>query len=119
MALRIRLGVSGVSLISTPSGRSASLIALAIIPGLLVSADFTDYNDGERGGKVKVRAKIEERSKYLLAITELPYGVTTESLIESILLPETVMVPPDGRSRPAMRFKSVDLPEPDGPISAS
>jgi topoisomerase-4 subunit A len=34
---------------------------------------------------VKVRAKIEERSKYLLAITELPYGVTTESLIESIL----------------------------------
>ena len=49
------------------------------------AADFTDYNDGERGGKVKVRAKIEERSKYLLAITELPYGVTTESLIESIL----------------------------------
>ncbi|MEP6669163.1 MAG: DNA gyrase subunit A, partial [Chthoniobacter sp.] len=43
------------------------------------------YNDGERGGKVKVRATIEERSKYLLAITALPYGVTTESLIESIL----------------------------------
>jgi topoisomerase-4 subunit A len=49
------------------------------------TADFSDYNDGERGGKVKVRAKIEERSKYVLAITELPYGVTTESLIESIL----------------------------------
>ncbi|HEY2342181.1 MAG TPA: DNA gyrase subunit A, partial [Chthoniobacteraceae bacterium] len=49
------------------------------------SADFTDYNDGERGGKVKVRAKIEERSKYLLAVTELPFGVTTETLIESIL----------------------------------
>ena len=49
------------------------------------TADFSEYNDGERGGKVKVRAKIEERSKYLLAITELPYGVTTESLIESIL----------------------------------
>jgi len=49
------------------------------------TADFAEYNDGERGGKVKVRAKIEERSKYLLAITELPYGVTTESLIESIL----------------------------------
>jgi topoisomerase-4 subunit A len=48
-------------------------------------ADFADYNDGERGGKVKVRAKIEARSKYLLAITELPYGATTESLIESIL----------------------------------
>ncbi|MBI2814065.1 MAG: DNA gyrase/topoisomerase IV subunit A [Opitutae bacterium] len=49
------------------------------------TADFAEYNDGERGGKVKVRARIEERSKYLLAITELPYGVTTESLIESIL----------------------------------
>ena len=49
------------------------------------TADFAEYNDGERGGKVKVRAKIEERSKYLLAITELPYGVTTESLIESVL----------------------------------
>ncbi|GAB1490003.1 hypothetical protein MASR2M8_24600 [Opitutaceae bacterium] len=48
-------------------------------------ADFKEYNDGERGGKVKVRAKIETRSKYLLAITELPYGTTTESLIESIL----------------------------------
>ena len=48
-------------------------------------ADFSEYNDGERGGKVKVRAKIETRSKYLLAITELPYGVTTSSLIESIL----------------------------------
>src|SRR4051812_33819773 len=49
------------------------------------TADFSAYNDGERGGKVKVRATIEERSKYLLAITELPYGMTTESLIESIL----------------------------------
>jgi len=49
------------------------------------TADFADYNDGERGGKVKVRATIEERSKYLLAVTALPYGVTTESLIESIL----------------------------------
>jgi topoisomerase-4 subunit A len=49
------------------------------------TADFSDYNDGERGGRVKVRAKIEERSKYLLAITELPFGVTTTSLIESIL----------------------------------
>ena len=48
-------------------------------------ADFSEYNDGERGGKVKVRAKIEIRSKYLLAIKELPYGTTTTSLIESIL----------------------------------
>jgi topoisomerase-4 subunit A len=48
-------------------------------------ADFSEYNDGERGGKVKIRAKIEQRSKYLLAITELPFGTTTETLIESIL----------------------------------
>jgi topoisomerase-4 subunit A len=48
-------------------------------------ADFSEYNDGERGGKVKVRARIEVRSKYLLAITEIPHGTTTESLIESIL----------------------------------
>ena len=48
-------------------------------------ADFSEYNDGERGGKVKVRARIEVRSKQQLAITELPYGMTTESLIESIL----------------------------------
>lgn len=48
-------------------------------------ADFSEYNDGERGGKVKIRATIEQRSKYLLAITELPFGLTTEALIESIL----------------------------------
>ena len=48
-------------------------------------ADFADYNDGERGAKVKVRAKMEARGKYQIAITELPYGVTTTSLIESIL----------------------------------
>ena len=49
------------------------------------TADFSEYNDGERGGKVKVRATIEEHSKYLLAVTELPFGVTNTSLIESIL----------------------------------
>ena len=48
-------------------------------------ADFSEYNDGERGGKVKVRAKIEVRSKQILAITELPFGTNTETLIESIL----------------------------------
>src|SRR5271157_794247 len=48
-------------------------------------ADFTEYSDGERGGKMKIRARIEQRSKLLLAITELPYSTTTESVIESIL----------------------------------
>jgi topoisomerase-4 subunit A len=49
------------------------------------TADFSAYNDGERGGKVKVRATIELHSKTLLAVTELPFGVTTTSLIESVL----------------------------------
>lgn len=49
------------------------------------TADFSEYNDGERGGKVKVRAKIEVRSKSLLAVTELPFGITTTALIDSIL----------------------------------
>ena len=49
------------------------------------SADFTDYLQGQRGGKVRVRATIETRSKYLLAITEIPFGTTTHSLIESII----------------------------------
>ena len=48
-------------------------------------ADFSEYNDGERGSKVKIRAKIEVRNRLLLAITELPFGTTTESVIDSIL----------------------------------
>lgn len=47
--------------------------------------DVSDYNAGKRGGKIRVRAKIEQRDKSTLAITELPYGVTTDSLIDSIL----------------------------------
>ncbi len=48
-------------------------------------ADFSRYNDGKRGGQVKVRAKIEKYDKGTLAITEIPYGKTTNSLIDSIL----------------------------------
>ena len=48
-------------------------------------ADVSEYNNGKRGGRVKVRAKIEVRKKNLLAITQLPYGKTTTSLIDSIL----------------------------------
>ena len=48
-------------------------------------ADFSNYNDGNRGGKVRVRAKIEEIDKNTLQITELPYNVTTTSLIDSII----------------------------------
>ena len=48
-------------------------------------ADFTNYNDGLRGGKVRVRAKISQHDKNTLAITEIPYSTTTSSLIDSIL----------------------------------
>ncbi len=48
-------------------------------------ADFTRYNDGLRGGQIRVRAKISKIDKKTLAITELPYGKTTTSLIESII----------------------------------
>ncbi|GAA4243656.1 DNA gyrase/topoisomerase IV subunit A [Winogradskyella damuponensis] len=48
-------------------------------------ADFTNYNDGLRGGKVRVRAQISQRDKNTLVITEIPYGTTTSSLIDSIL----------------------------------
>lgn len=47
--------------------------------------DVADYNGGERGGKVKVRAKIESADKKSLRITEIPFGTTTSSLIDSIL----------------------------------
>ncbi|WPJ96013.1 DNA gyrase/topoisomerase IV subunit A [Coraliomargarita algicola] len=48
-------------------------------------ADVSEYNNGKRGGRVKVRARIEARKKNLLAITELPFGKTTTSLIDSII----------------------------------
>jgi topoisomerase-4 subunit A len=48
-------------------------------------ADFSEYNEGQRGGKVRVRAKIEEQDKKTLIIREIPFGTTTTSLIESII----------------------------------
>lgn len=47
--------------------------------------DVSDYQDGRRGGRVKVRATLVEKDKNTLLITDVPYGVTTGSLIESIL----------------------------------
>lgn len=47
--------------------------------------DVTKYNDGERGGSVKVRAKINKVDNKTLVITEVPYGKTTSTVIESIL----------------------------------
>jgi len=48
-------------------------------------ADCSAYNEGQRGGKVRVRAKIVERDKKTLAITEIPYSTTTGGLIDSII----------------------------------
>ena len=48
-------------------------------------ADFTNYNDGNRGGKVRVRAKISQLDKNTLIITEIPFSTTTSTLIDSIL----------------------------------
>jgi len=47
-------------------------------------ADCANYNDGARGGKVKVRARINKVDNKTLAITEIPFGLNTEKLIESI-----------------------------------
>ncbi len=47
--------------------------------------DVSKYNDGQRGGVVKVRAKIEKLDKKTLIVKEIPYGKTTISLIESII----------------------------------
>ena len=48
-------------------------------------ADISNYNDGLRGGKVRVRAKINQLDKTTLVINEVPFGNTTQSLIDSIL----------------------------------
>ena len=48
-------------------------------------ADFSNYNDGLRGGKVRVRAKIKKLDNKTLVVHEIPFGTTTGSLIESII----------------------------------
>ncbi len=57
-----------------------------IYPDFMTGGSITvnDYQGGQRGGKVKVRAKIEKADKHIILIKELPYGVTTVSLAESI-----------------------------------
>ena len=48
-------------------------------------ADFSKYNEGLRGGRIRVRAVIEKRDRKTLVIKEIPYGTNTTSLIDSIL----------------------------------
>lgn len=61
--------------------------SFTIVPDFLTggTADFSNYNEGKRGGKVRVRAKISQLDKKTLVITEIPFGTTTTSLIDSIL----------------------------------
>ena len=58
-----------------------------LLPDFLTGGkiDATDYNDGKRGGKVRVRATIIESDSKTLLIKDIPYGTTTTSLIESIV----------------------------------
>ena len=61
--------------------------------------DVTRYNDGLRGGTVKVRAKISKIDKRTLAITEIPFSTTTESLKDSIV---------KARDKGKIKIKKVD-----------
>ncbi len=63
-------------------GRSFKIVPDFLTGGI---ADVTNYNDGKRGGKVRVRAKIHQKDKSTLVINEIPFGSTTTSLIDSIL----------------------------------
>ena len=63
-------------------GKKASIFPDFITGGI---ADFSDYKDGLRGGKIKIRARIKELNSKTLIISEIPFGTTTGSLIDSIL----------------------------------
>jgi topoisomerase-4 subunit A len=63
-------------------GKSVTLYPDFLTGGMV---DITNYNDGRRGGKVRVRARIEEEDKKMLLIKDIPYGTTTTSVIDSII----------------------------------
>jgi topoisomerase-4 subunit A len=48
-------------------------------------ADFSKYNEGLRGGRIRIRARIDKKDRKTLVITEVPFGTTTTSVIDSIL----------------------------------
>ncbi|MFN5236039.1 MAG: DNA gyrase/topoisomerase IV subunit A, partial [Bacteroidota bacterium] len=68
--------------IAALKGRKSDLVPDFPTGGLI---DAANYNGGARGGKVRVRARIKELDKKTLQISEIPFGVTTGDLIESIL----------------------------------
>ncbi|HEY4800282.1 MAG TPA: DNA gyrase/topoisomerase IV subunit A, partial [Bacteroidia bacterium] len=68
--------------ISILQGRNKKIYPDFVTGGM---ADFADYNDGKRGGKIRLRAKISQLDKKTLVINEIPFGTTTTSLIDSII----------------------------------
>ncbi|MHA6698075.1 DNA gyrase/topoisomerase IV subunit A [Chryseobacterium sp. A301] len=68
--------------ISYLKGKSFQVFPDFITGGML---DVSEYNDGERGGKVRARARIVHKEKNILSITELPYSKNTSDLIDSIV----------------------------------
>jgi topoisomerase-4 subunit A len=63
-------------------GRKAVIYPDFVTGGI---ADFSDYKDGLRGGKVKIRARVKELNSKTLIISEIPFGTTTGTLIDSII----------------------------------
>lgn len=63
-------------------GRKAQIFPDFVTGGI---ADFSDYKDGVRGGKIKIRARIKELNSKTLVISEIPFSTTTGSLIDSII----------------------------------
>ena len=63
-------------------GRKFELYPDFMMGGMI---DVANYNDGKRGGKLRVRAKIEELDKKTLLIKDIPFGTTTTSVMESIV----------------------------------
>ncbi len=64
------------------NNKKVELLPDFLTGGLL---DASNYNDGLRGGKIRIRAKIEEADKKTLVIKDIPYSTTTTSLIDSII----------------------------------
>lgn len=63
-------------------GRKFELYPDFITGGMI---DVSNYNDGARGGRLRVRARIEEVDKKSIAVKDVPYGITTSQLVDSIL----------------------------------
>ncbi|MCF2493821.1 DNA gyrase/topoisomerase IV subunit A [Dyadobacter chenhuakuii] len=68
--------------ISILQGKEATIYPDFLTGGQI---DISNYNDGHRGGKVRVRARIEEEDKKMLVIRDIPFGTTTTSIIDSII----------------------------------